>query len=204
MSTIGTRFEEFLKSKYGSNRGWLTLSANALGMDSSGVKRYIQNVSTPGSVVQAKLRALGCDIEWLMTGNKKEELEHIDITIIKIPVFNYIRAGGKSMVLREEPSEYIYSTNRSDKTLYGVIVKGPSMEPTVKDGDVVIASKIAQPKEKDVCIIVFEDGDTCLRRVYFHDHSCTLMSDNKDYPPQVHKKKDIKFIHRVVERITKF
>jgi SOS-response transcriptional repressor LexA len=173
-------------------------------MDSSGVKKYIQNTYTPGPVLHTKLRALGCDIEWLMTGNKKEELEHLDNTpLFKIPIFEYVKAGGKSMVLREEPAEYLHTTTK-DKTLYGVKVKGVSMQPTIMEGEIVVASKTAQVKDADICIVVFEDNETCLRRVYFSDHSCTLQSDNKDFPPQTYKNKDIKTMHKVVERITKF
>ncbi len=70
-NTIGTRLESFLKSKFGDKRGWLTKAATALGMDSSGVKKYINNEFKPGPIMQDKLRELKCDIEWLMTGETK-------------------------------------------------------------------------------------------------------------------------------------
>lgn len=107
------------------------------------------------------------------------------------------------MVLREEPSEFIYS-NTKDKSLYGVKVKGSSMEPLIRPGEIVMASKTAEVKDGDICIVTFEDGETCLKRIYFHDHSCQLISENKEFPPQIYKKSEIRFIHRVVERITKF
>ncbi len=42
-----------------------------MGMDSSGVKKYINNEFKPGPIMQDKLRELKCDIEWLMTGETK-------------------------------------------------------------------------------------------------------------------------------------
>lgn len=52
--------------------------AKALAMDHGALRNYMVGDRTPGPVMQAKLRALGCDIEWLMTGNEGESVVPID------------------------------------------------------------------------------------------------------------------------------
>jgi SOS-response transcriptional repressor LexA len=69
----------------------------------------------------------------------------------------------------------------------------------------VVVSRKKEMKNGDVCLVMFEDGDACLRRVYCHDHTVTLTSANeKDYPPAMHKKSEIRFIYRMVQKITNY
>lgn len=44
--------------------------ARALGMRPQTLNNYLAGQAKPGNVLQARLRELGCDIEWLMTGKK--------------------------------------------------------------------------------------------------------------------------------------
>jgi phage repressor protein C with HTH and peptisase S24 domain len=202
--------------------GSVNAFAVAMDMSQSAASQLLNGKYNIGIDTLKRLYALGYDVNEIMrldnalstksavkkliesSGKIMEETHQLDIDIVPIPVFDYIKAGGKSMVLRDEPAEYIYSTKSADQSRYGVRVKGNSMEPEIKDGEIVVASKIAHIKDGNICVITFEDGDTCLRRVYFSDHSCTLVSDNKKYPPITYKKSEIKIIHKIVEKITKY
>lgn len=125
------------------------------------------------------------------------------IPLIKIPVYQYIKAGGKAMVLKESPSDYIVTKNSTDETLFAIVVKGDSMAPEISQGDIVVVSKLQEPKNGDVCIIVFEDECTCLRRInQFEKHIMLTSPNEKEYPPTNHKKNEIKYIYKVVQKIT--
>jgi repressor LexA len=181
----------------------------ALGLRPQELYRYLSGQIQPGNKLQSKLRDLGCDLEWLMTGKKKEtpkhQIEFLEMELVKLPVFEYARAGSKTMMLAEKPSYFIASTKSKDDSRFAVVVKGKSMEPEIKDGELVVVSKKKEVKKGDVCLVVFEDGDACLRRVYFHDHSVTLTSANdKDYPPGLHKKSEIRIMYRMVQKITNY
>jgi len=109
------------------------------------------------------------------------------------------------MVLKETPTDYIVTKKSNDDSLFAVIVRGDSMAPEINEGDMVVVSKLREAKNGDTCVIVFEDDHSCLRRIYHHDHHITLTSANeKEYPPTNHKKSEIKFIYRVVQRITNY
>lgn len=178
--------------------------ARAMKMHPASLNKYLNGVQRPGATFQDKLRALGCDIDWLLTGKSNDDYVPREIDLAAIPVFEYVRAGTKSMLLRDEPTEKFYIKKSADNSRYGIVVKGDSMAPTVFDGNIVVASKITEPRDGDLCVVEFEDGERVLRRVYFHDHSCALTSDNPRFPPTTHKKSEIKSIHRVMEKITRY
>jgi repressor LexA len=123
----------------------------------------------------------------------------------RIPVFEYARAGSKSLVFDGEPSYYIATSKSKDDSRFGVVVKGNSMEPEIREGEIVVVSKKRDVKDGDVCLVLFKDAEACLRRVYFHDHGVTLTSANeKDYPPTLHKKSEIRTMYRMVQKITNY
>lgn len=83
MATIGTRLDTFLKLKFGSERGSLKRAAAALDMDPSALQKYLKDQLTPGNLMHAKLRELGCDIEWLMTGTYKTQEENEQVAKLR-------------------------------------------------------------------------------------------------------------------------
>lgn len=46
--------------------------ADALGVAQPQLSNYLNGRRTPGNAMQARLRDLGCDIEWLMTGKTSQ------------------------------------------------------------------------------------------------------------------------------------
>lgn len=111
MDTIGDRLKQFAKVNFGS------VSELAKHMDvlPQSLTAYIANRTTPGNVTQNKLRALGCDIEWLMTG-KSNELSHNGnngnsnatdlVKIIDEQETLIYRLTNEVKLLREEVDEY--------------------------------------------------------------------------------------------------
>lgn len=62
---IGQRLREFGEKHFADRHAF----ADALDVSYESLTNYITGRATPGNKMQAKLRSLGCDIEWLMTGN---------------------------------------------------------------------------------------------------------------------------------------
>lgn len=59
------------------------------------------------------------------------------------------------------------------------VVNGPSMEPTLKDGDVVVVSKLSSVKEGDVAVARCDQG-MLIKRVVNTDDGYFLVGDNRD------------------------
>jgi hypothetical protein len=66
-SAIIKRFLEFGQLKFGAEHGWKSKYAQALNIRPQAIDTIILRESI-GAILQNRLRELGCDIEWLMTG----------------------------------------------------------------------------------------------------------------------------------------
>ena len=65
-STVGDRLRLFGKEKFKT----MTTFAAALKMKPQALNVYLVGQSLPGNTMQAKLRKMGCDINWLITGER--------------------------------------------------------------------------------------------------------------------------------------
>lgn len=70
---IAQRFEEFGIELCGDSHGWKKLFAEKLGVSPNHVTDILGERAFIGGKMQSKLRALGCDVEWLMTGRHANE-----------------------------------------------------------------------------------------------------------------------------------
>jgi len=193
---IGKRLRNWAAEEFAGN---MADFARAVSMKPQQVYAYFNGKSKPGNKLQARLRDLGCDIEWLMTGKSAlAGLEKEKVDLVEIPVYSHVRAGNKTLVFSERPIEYIAIPRSKDGTLFSLKVKGSSMKPVIQDGDLVIISRKKDAKSGDICLVVFEDGETCIRYVNFHDHMLTLTSSNADYKPETFKKGDVRWCYKVV------
>jgi transcriptional regulator with XRE-family HTH domain len=111
MDTIGDRLRHFAKTKFGST----SELARQMGLQPQALTAYLSNRTTPGNVTQSKLRELGCDIEWLMTGKQYELNESDTSTASNATAFVKLveeqeaiiyRLTNEVKMLREEVDEY--------------------------------------------------------------------------------------------------
>ena len=68
MPTVGDRIIEWGQSRFGRSRGWFAKFAKAMEMTPQSLISYTKNHRLPGARIQGKLRKLGADVEWIMTG----------------------------------------------------------------------------------------------------------------------------------------
>jgi phage repressor protein C with HTH and peptisase S24 domain len=143
--------------------------------------------------------------EWLKTGQgeifeKKPSIEEI-IAVeqrrikensILVPVVGKAGAGFPQMKFDIEVVGYIETkkiprVNPSD--LIAIEVRGDSMEPTLQEGDKVIAKiyigdGLDIPNRK-IVIVANQDGELLVKRLIKKDGLILLTSDNPNYPPIV-------------------
>jgi transcriptional regulator with XRE-family HTH domain len=76
---ISARLRQFMNERFTT----VGLFATALGMGQPSVSSYLNGSRTPGNKMQERLRELGCNIDWLMTGKTTTENKVPDDTIIR-------------------------------------------------------------------------------------------------------------------------
>ncbi|MBI4427933.1 MAG: helix-turn-helix transcriptional regulator [Ignavibacteriales bacterium] len=67
---ITDRLIEFGQATFGKKRGWKKQFADGLGVTAQHLDRYLSGGSEPGNKMYFRLIQLGCDIHWLLTGDK--------------------------------------------------------------------------------------------------------------------------------------
>ena len=90
-------------------------------------------------------------------------------------------AAGEPIYDEEFPDVYVDAPTNCD---YALRVKGDSMEPTYKDGDVVYI-KMAQSVREGAVAVVLLDDEVCMKHVYFVPNGLQLISENPKYPPKI-------------------
>lgn len=83
---IGLRMRTFGEKNFPSMAAY----ARALGMRPQTLNNYLAGQARPGNVMQARLREIGCDIEWLMTGKSIHESKKHSAAAVRERYEDYI------------------------------------------------------------------------------------------------------------------
>lgn len=103
--SITDRLNEFVKNKYGDKHGYKSLFAKDLEISPGQAAQYLSGERIPGNKIHQKLRNIGCDIEWLMTG------EHQMMTNEEMIAMAFSRKGNESVELTGNVLESSYWNN---------------------------------------------------------------------------------------------
>ncbi len=111
-----------------------------------------------------------------------------------VPVINRVSAGyPRDFTDLSYPKgvadDYVGCPDVHDKDAFAARVHGDSMMPKYREGDIVIFSPAAEPKNGDDCFVRFDDSQTTFKRVFFENDdagspSIRLQPRNERYRPQ--------------------
>lgn len=206
MNTIGDRLREFGETKFGK-RGMSKLAA-ALNIPPQSLNNYLKNSQKPGNIMQEKLRNIGADVEYIMTGKRSKVIES-DYNALrphtkKFKVVKSVDAGNPTFIYREENVEYEIDLeyHGNPERCYLVKVVGESMKSTngknIEEGDLVLVDMDVQVLNGDVVVVSLTNGREMVKRyIDAGDDNVILRSNNPDYPDIPVKASDIVVMHRV-------
>ena len=127
----------------------------------------------------------------------------------RIPVLNSVMPGipvkaQEDIVGYEEvPAELA-----RNKVLFGLKIKGDSMEPRIFDGDIVIVKQQNNIKSSETAVVMV-GAETLCRRVVKHNNGILLVPNNPKYEPMFFAGAEIeqlpvKIVGKVIELRAKF
>jgi SOS-response transcriptional repressor LexA len=132
------------------------------------------------------------------------------VTTNAVPVINRVSAGyPKDFTDLSYPprvaDEYVGCPEVNDKDAFAARVHGDSMTPKYREGDIVIFSPSAGPRNGDDCFVRFSDGHTTFKRAFFEtDEKGTstirLQPRNERYRPQVVPAEEVVGLYKAVYR----
>lgn len=141
--------------------------------------------------VAAFAKALNVSIDFLMDGAGKRAEDNI--RVYEIPVVGKVVAGTPIDAI-ENITEYIRITNpaAADGSYYALHVTGTSMEPEMKEGDLVIVHKQDYFDNGDICIVLVNGNEATVKKVQKNDNGITLIGFNAMvYPPHFYNAREV-------------
>jgi len=124
-------------------------------------------------------------------GESKQKEKHLEkLKLRLVAVYDGANAGKTGIFPNDTVIQSFATIPIDSPGSYGVIVHGDSMEPAISDGDIVIVDPNQDvPNGKKG--VVFVDGGVLIKRIYRHNDSVSLVSDNPEYPPIVIKSSEL-------------
>jgi SOS-response transcriptional repressor LexA len=104
----------------------------------------------------------------------------------KAPLISWVQAGGFSpavdMFIPGEGEEYLEIIS-NDPNAFALRIKGHSMEPDFKPGDIIIISPNKQPESGNLVVAKLKwEGEATFKRLILSNDSVILRPLNPDYP----------------------
>lgn len=167
--------------------------SKAIGISQPNITRYVKGEVQPTKVLFEKLLAVGCDLEWLLTGQQKNKPPS---TIREFPLVSMVGAGS-IMPYDDQPPVMIPFPFLGEGLVLKVV--GDSMASLINEGDLVLVDLIKRPKQGNIVAARTASGEQFVKYLGTqHEDLVMFYSHNSYYSPIAYKKKEIITIKKVV------
>ncbi|WP_370856660.1 LexA family protein [Megasphaera sp.] len=183
-----------------------------IGVAESTISLYESNKRFPDAETLQKISSLfNVSLDYLLGNVPRKKPVTSAGRGVRIPVLGRVVAGVPIEAV-EEILDYEEITPEMAATgdYFALQVKGASMEPTLRDGDVVIVKKQSTVDSGDIAIVLVNGNDATVKEIKESPAGITLIGHNAAiYTPQFYSNKDIQnlpiqIIGKVVEMRRKF
>ena len=182
----------------------LNVSLGAVGNWESGTR-------TPdANMIQTIADYFGTSVDYLL-GRDELPLSKVNKTSgIWVPVLGHVAAGIPIEAVEDILDyEEISQTMASQGEHFALKIKGDSMEPRIKDGDVVIVRKQSDVENGDIAVVLVNGDEATVKRIKKRPEGLMLIPSNPNYEPMFYTNDEIAklpvtILGRVVELRAKF
>lgn len=183
------------------------------------MRNYFKGKFPPSDIALRIADAAGVNLEWLISGRGPQgtrvpevsfQGSAVDIRGRVMNDFAVIQrldvsasAGSGAVTIHEDTVEllafqqdWLKSRHIKPESARVLTAKGDSMEPTIRDGDVLIVdTSITSVRDNAIYIIVY-NGNVLVKRVNLKvNGSLVLISDNDRHPPEEIPKSEVHDLH---------
>ena len=182
--------------------------AKLLFVNQTAVSQWERGVTTPSPPILLKLSQLyGVSTDYLLGKNTSTDGKKG----VKIPVLGDVAAGIPIEAVENIVDyEEIDTAMASNGKYYGLRIKGSSMEPRIREGDVVIVRQQEDADTGDTAVVLVNGESATVKRIKKEpDGGLWLLPNNPAYDPQHYSpaevaEKPVRIIGKVVELRGKF
>ena len=187
--------------------------ADYVGLQKAAIYKYEHGltVNPKRSLIEKLATLFQVSPSYLLGINDEEEKSDSAIKGVRIPVLGNVAAGIPITAITDvEDWEEIPEKMANNGNYFALRIKGQSMEPRIKNGDVVIVKQQEDVDSGDVAIVLVNGDEATVKEIKKLDTGIMLIGWNTAvYSPRFYSAKDIKslpvrIIGKVVELRGKF
>ena len=187
--------------------------ADYVGLQKAAIYKYEHGltVNPKRSLIEKLATLFQVSPSYLLGINDEEEKPDSAIKGVRIPVLGNVAAGIPITAVTDvDDWEEIPEKMANNGNYFALRIKGQSMEPRIKDGDVVIVKQQEDVDSGDVAIVLVNGDEATVKEIKKLDTGIMLIGWNTAvYSPRFYSAKDIKslpvrIIGKVVELRGKF
>ena len=169
---------KYLRKRAGYSQEQL---ARKLDVKQSSVSLWEKGRNNPDTETLAKAaQVFNVPLDFFLSDEPRRELDSIRINRAAVPILGNIACGQR--ITPDTTPEGYADLPEGIRADFALRCKGDSMEPTLKDGDIILIRK--QPEvENGQIAAVNVNGETTLKRVYMRGDGLHLIADNPGYQP---------------------
>lgn len=152
--------------------------SNKIGVSRSAIAMYETNQTQPDlDVVKKIAEYFNVSIDYLLDNNDSNHSK-----VIKIPVLGVIPAGVPIEAIEDVLGyEEITPKLASTGEFFALKVKGDSMLPDIKNGDILIVRKQDDAENGDICVVMVNGNDATVKKIKKMESGLMLIPNNSDY-----------------------
>lgn len=193
-NSTGERLLLFAQKKTGKKHGAQKELAEMLGISTPTLSPYIKGHIKPGNEMQEKLRSIGCDIEWLMTGHesKSSAWKGLDMEVVgtKDPpkgtmadvMLSPAHCGDAAEIFEGVAAQIDIAKYHNEHTFY-VVARGESMTGFgIEEGDMLLIDVEREPKNGNIVLVRIADK-VSVKRLKKNGEEALLTPENPEYEP---------------------
>jgi repressor LexA len=173
-----------LRKKLGITQAEL---AAKMGITQQAVGRWETGAASPDAatlVELAKMFRTSVDVLLGYENNRAASNSPPESGMVMVPIIGTVKAGYGALAFEEDYGAE-YANVRNEDNYFYLLVKGDSMEPRIRDGDLALVHKQPTLDDGDLGVIVFNDGEGTLKLFRRRGNSIILQAFNNAYKPIV-------------------
>lgn len=147
---------------------------------------------------------LNVSVDYLLTGIQKEkpslELGEPIGAITGIPIIASVKAGYDGMAVEDDTGEYVQIPSvmlrgHSASECRAMHIRGDSMYPNMKDGDIVVVHIQPEVENGKVAVCIVNGDEGTIKRFFHYSDRVELWPDNPQVPKMVLKGQCLESFH---------
>ena len=174
--------------------GGQNVLANLMGWSQSHTSQYCTGHRTPGWETLDEIpKKTGCNPCYLM-GECATPFAGSCEGKEAVAIDTYVTGGGSHWMLSDQLEPY---RTEIPHNLTAYEVRGDSMEPLARDGQIIIAMSGIRATDGDLALIEFHDGGHTFKRIYRQGTQILLTPVNPNHKPEIRRVSEMRYAWKV-------